>query len=168
MRSSLGLQPSLIKEYVYCPVIPWIINKYGVVEPLTDSMAIGREEHDASRQVRVKGKRGVAILDELIEKRDGKVIIERKIFRSHSIHRYLAQVITQYLIALEKINGIKEIILINGEDKHVFEITDDLVEEVKKIIGNCLKSMEDDKPPEPTVDRRRCGFCWYRRFCPYY
>ncbi len=168
MRSSLGLQPSLVKQYVYCPVIPWIINKYGVTEPPTDSMALGKEEHNEEKQVRVKGGYGVAVLDELMEEPDGKVIVEKKTFRSRSIHRYLAQVITQYLIASEKIQGIRKAVIVNGDRRHEFKVTDDLVEEVKRIIYNCLKAMEDDKPPKPTVDKRRCSICWYRRFCPYH
>ena len=167
MKSALGVQPSLVKEYVYCPVIPWIISRYGVVEPMTDSMRLGREEHDETRQLRVRSRHGVAVIDELVEEEGGYVIVEKKAFRSRSIHRYVLQVVTQYMIASEKIRGIRKLVLVNGDRRHELEVTDNLVEETRLFIEKLLRTLESDRPPQPTTDKWKCRMCWYRRFCPY-
>lgn len=168
MKSSHGIQPSLVKQYIYCPVIPWIISKYCIVEPVSDSMVLGREKHDQEKQVRVRGKYGVAVIDEITEDREGRVIVEKKIFRSRSIHRYIVQAITQYILASGKIKCIRKIIVENGGYKHVIRITDDLVDEVKKVIDKYLEIIERDDPPKTIMDKKKCSICWYRRFCPYH
>jgi len=162
-----GVQPSQAKQYVYCPVIPWIMVKYGVVEPTTDSMKLGREDHDSGKQVRVKSKRGVAVLDSVVEENGRPVIVEKKAFRSRSIHRYVVQVAVQYLVASEKLPGVRKAVLVNGDREHVIELSGDLIAEVEMLLERVARAVESDRPPQPTTEAWKCGMCWYSRFCPY-
>jgi len=134
---------------------------------MTDSMRIGRDAHSDVDQVRVRSGDGVALLDMIVKDNDIYVIVEKKAFRSSSIHRYVVQLVSQYLVALNKFSGIRRVVLVNGDDKREFELSSDLVEEVKLLINRMEKSLESDKPPPPTTDVWRCTICWYRRFCPY-
>ncbi|MET1159368.1 MAG: CRISPR-associated protein Cas4 [Thermoprotei archaeon] len=164
-----GLQPVLVKQYVYCPVIPWIIAKYGVCEPPTDSMVLGLEEKTTSGegQVRIRTRRGATRIDEIVEYNGSQAIIEHKKYRSRSIHRYLVQAMTEYLIARDAIEDIEYIVLDNGGDKRVFRIEEDLIEETEKIIEKYMKTINSDKPPQPVRNPAKCKWCWYSRFCPY-
>jgi len=130
-------------------------------------MRIGREKHDPGKQVRFKSKRGVAILDGIVEENGEFIIIERKAFKSRSVHRYIVQIITQYLIASEKIAGIRKAVLINGDRIHVFEINRDLILEVGMILERMIKAIEKDRPPPATTETWKCSVCWYSRFCPH-
>jgi len=160
-------QPSLVKQYVYCPLIPWIMLKYGVVEPATDSMRLGRGEHDSSKQVRVKSRRGVAVLDSVVEECGRLVIVEKKAFRSRSIHRYVVQIAVQYLVASGKLPGIRKAVLVNGDREHVIELSGDLLAEVEMLLERAARAVESDRPPQPTTEAWKCSVCWYSRFCPY-
>ena len=168
-KSAPGVQPSLVKDYVYCPVIAWIRVKYGVTEPPTDSMKMGRENKVESGrgQVRVRGREGTAVIDEIVESREGKVLVERKAFRTKSIHRYLVQALTEYVIASNTITGIKAIKLVVESRERMYTVTDSLVDEARAVLELYKESIENDKPPNPVTSRWKCRYCWYKRFCPY-
>jgi CRISPR-associated exonuclease Cas4 len=165
------INPTIVKQYSYCPVIPWIQVKLNIYEPLTDSMRIAVENtHPPSGrgQVYVRGSRGSAIIDEIVEDEGGRVIVERKAYRSHNYSRYVEQAVSTYLIAKSVIPGIRRIKLVVGDRDNVIDINEDLAADVERILDLIEKSLNSDKPPSTSTNPKKCGSCWYRRYCPHY
>jgi CRISPR-associated exonuclease Cas4 len=165
------VNPTLVKQYVYCPVIPWIVAKLGVVEPPTDSMLLGREAArppEGRGQVYVKTRRGAVVIDEVVEERGSKVIVEKKAYRSHNASRYTAQVVASYLLAREALQGVRRARLVVGDEVKELELSDDLVKDVERVVESLRRVVESDKPPQTRPEPARCSSCWYRRFCPHH
>ncbi|MEM1644181.1 MAG: CRISPR-associated protein Cas4, partial [Desulfurococcaceae archaeon] len=127
-----GLTPSIVKQYVYCPVIPWIMNTYNALEPPTDSMRMGKEVINVEGRgcIKAVSKLGSAVIDEVVDEGRGKRIVEHKAYRSRSIHRYVAQALAQYIIAREKIRGVRRVTISCGGRNVTLLITQDQVSEV--------------------------------------
>jgi len=165
------INPTIVKQYSYCPVIPWIQVKLNIYEPLTDSMKIAVENThppSGSGQVCVRGSRGLAIIDEIVEDKGGRVIVERKAYRSHNYSRYIEQAVSTYLIARSVIPGIRKIKLVVGNRDTIIDINEDLAVDVERILDLIEKSLTSDKPPSTSPNPKKCGSCWYRRYCPHY
>ncbi len=166
-----GISPSLIKQYVYCPMIPWIIAKYGVVEPLTESMRQGLEEATikGKGQIRLRSKkhRITCIIDEVVTDKKGiPIIIEYKKFKPKRYLRYKIQLLTQVLVAQETLGPIRKAVLIMGDKKIEYTINNEDLEHVKRIIKELENTINNDKPPTVNPNPRKCRSCWYKRFCP--
>ncbi len=62
-----------------------------------------------------------------------KAIVEKKTWKSHNYSRYVAQAVAAYLIAREKVSGIRSAIVeVEGRARRV-ELSSDLVEDVEKV-----------------------------------
>ncbi len=169
-RINKSISPTMLKQYIYCPVIPWIINYYNVQEPPTDSMKIAKEKQEAKQgkgQIHIKTKTSYTVIDEIVEDKAKKTLIERKQYRSKSIHRYLAQTIATYLIARQKIKNIEEIIIDNGGEQHQIPITQEIIQQIQPLLRNLEKTLNNEKPPPPTTNTKKCRTCWYKKYCPY-
>jgi len=90
LSCNLSPTPWLIKQYIYCPVIPWLIVNFGVHEPSTESMKQGNEEKEAKGlgQVRIRSRKYniQCVVDEVLYDSKGKpIIVEYKKFKPKSI-----------------------------------------------------------------------------------
>jgi len=164
--------PWLVKQYIYCPVIPWIIVNYGVQEPPTESMKQGKEEVEAKGegQVRIRSRKYgfQCVVDEVKYDSKGKpVIVEYKKFKPKKHLRYKIQLLTYALIAQETIGPIRKAILIMKTKKIEYEITDENLKLAKRILKETEKTINKEKPPTPKINPKKCSSCWYRKFCPY-
>jgi len=161
--------PSTIKQYSYCPVIPWIQTWFKIQEPYTDSMLLGREAYTQLKgrgQVYVSTRKGATVLDEVVKEKKYCVIVERKAFKSHNYSRYVEQAATSYLIAREKMQRVRKLRLeVQGVAKEI-ELTEDLIHDVEGIVESASKTLASEKPPHTRPDPRKCSSCWYKRFCP--
>lgn len=166
---SKGLTPSMVKQYIYCPIIPWIMSIYNAVEPPTDSMRMGKEMTNIEGRgcVKAVSKLGTAIIDEVIDEGRGKKIVEHKAYKSRSMHRYVAQALTQYLIIREKAPGVRKITVNCGGREVTLVITQDHVSELMQLMNRLENALESEKPPPMSVDKWKCRSCWYSRLCPY-
>jgi len=161
--------PSMVKQYIYCPVIPWINSVYGIYEPVTDSMRIGREKsvEKGVGQVRVSSNGSTTVIDELVREGGEYILVEYKTFKSKSIHRHLAQALAAYIIASRKIPGVKKIRLSMEGKTITITPSQQQIEEIAQIIERTKQATTSDKPPPPTTNRSKCQKCWYRKICPY-
>lgn len=162
--------PSLLKQYIYCPVIPWINSFLMIKEPTTDSMKIGLEECKPPQdtgQLYLRNKRGSSIIDEITNKRGSRVIIERKKYASHNYSRYTAQVVASYLIARVSLPGIRYAMLEVSNKQLLIELNEDLVEDVEKLIEKLEKVLTREKPPDTKPSPAKCKSCWYMKYCPH-
>jgi CRISPR-associated exonuclease Cas4 len=164
------ISPTLIKQYSYCPVIVWIQIWFNVQEPLTDSMTIGRESIKPPKgkgQIYISTSRGATIIDEVLENSDYKILVERKAYKSHNYSRYIEQVVTSYIIAREKIHGIRRVKLIVQDSERELELSEDLVKDVENITKLVEEVLKNEKPPVTKPDLKKCISCWYKRYCPH-
>ncbi len=170
MVRELKPAPSLVKEYIYCPVIPWIINNYCVTEPPTDSMLLGKEAEEEKKRLYVRSRRYrlSTIIDEVAEVNGENIIIEYKRYSSKSIHRYIEQVKAEAYIARETIHRLRKAVLnVNGNEK-VFEVSKEMLDDAERLFNRVEKTISREDPPPKTVYQRHCINCWYKRYCPYY
>ncbi|MEM4717792.1 MAG: CRISPR-associated protein Cas4 [Desulfurococcaceae archaeon] len=166
------INPSLVKQYSYCPVLVWLKTWFLLEEPLTDSMVIGKENtrpRDGKGQLYIKTTKGITIIDEVVEnKRGSRIIIERKAYGSHNYSRYIEQLVSSYLVAKDKLPGVKSAILeIEGVARKI-ELGKDLLEDVEKIVEKTRELVAKEKPPPRPPNTRKCASCWYKRYCPYW
>ncbi|MCX8199829.1 MAG: CRISPR-associated protein Cas4 [Sulfolobales archaeon] len=163
------LTPSMIKQYLYCPIIPWIMNTYNAIEPPTDSMKLGRERINVEGRgcIKAVSKLGSAVIDEVIDEGCCKRIVEHKAYKSRSIHRYIAQALMQYLIIREKIPKVRKVTISCGGKEVTLAITQDQVSELMQLINRLEKTLVSEKPPPVAMSGGKCNACWYSRLCPY-
>ncbi len=161
------LSPTLVKEYIYCPVIPWIIYNYGVASPPTDSMELGKSRETRQFYVKNRKYRASAIIDDIVYLGKEAIIVEYKMFPSKSIHRYIEQVKASALIAQEEISHVRKALLNIGEEEKHIEISEDLLKDSKRLLNKIYNTITNDEPPPKTVYPRHCRNCWYKRYCPY-
>lgn len=168
----VAVSPSMVKQYIYCPVIPWIIAKYNMYEPPTDSMILGSlpekpVEERGQVLVRSRKHRASALIDEVRVVGNKTILIEYKKYPARSIHRYLEQLKTEALIAQESIGPIHRVkLVISNEEKEYF-LTRDFLEDAERILVKLLDTTTRDSPPQPIRNPKICSSCWYKRFCPY-
>jgi len=173
LKSSIvdRISPTLVKQYSYCPVLVWIQVWLGVQEPLTDSMTIARESTrppEGQGQIYVSTSRGATVIDEVLESSGYKVLVERKAYKSHNYSRYIEQVATSYIIAREKIPGIRRVKLVVQDSERELELSGDLVRDVENITKLVEEALKSEKPPATKPNPKKCTSCWYKRYCPHY
>ncbi len=174
--------PWLLKEYIYCPMIPWIITHYNVVEPVTVSMEDGQVDIDYKRSVveealgstnhvdyekRFTLENGSTItVDALASSRRERVVVEIKRYRRKHYRHQVTQ-LKGYAYLLTK-HGIPVHKLVLIQDRKVvyskrFEEID--LETVADLLKDLERVINSDKPPK-AYRSRKCISCWYRRYCP--
>lgn len=164
------ISPSLVKQYIYCPVIPWIMSTYNLVEPVTDSMRLGREKHEGKPCTMVidPSNNAVAVVDEVRTDGNVHVIVEYKAYPTRSIHRYVEQLKTQAYIVKRRYKHVRKAVLdIDGYGRIVLEITETMLKDAEMLLHKVATVISSEKPPPPTTNTRYCRICWYRKFCPY-
>jgi len=174
--------PWLIKQYYYCPVIPWIIVNYGLTEPPTESMKQGAkldreivisklgykgrtlcEVEVKSKKLPLRGK-----VDLVLEEGKGKyVIVEVKAFKDKRLLRHKMQLLTYTLLVEENLGSVRKAILLHGERKVEYQVTGEDLEQAVKAVNKLRRVIESENPPVITPNQRKCKSCWYRRYCPY-
>lgn len=163
------VSPSLVKQYIYCPVIPWIMSMYNIAEPLTDSMKLGRENHQDKRQALISSTKNntITILDEIKQENKTHIIIEHKTYPTKSIHRYIEQIKTQAHIAKNKYKHLRKAVLKINNKQITIEITHTHLKDAERLIQKTKTTINNEKPPPPTTNPQHCQNCWYKKYCPY-
>ena len=177
---------TLVKQYVYCPVIPWIMHKIGVVEPPTPSMERGREEAVADVKERVAeilglprpwriekplysrrlGLRGVV---DLVAGNKPYKVVEVKIFnRKAKWSRHFKSQLMIYALLVNDVMGpVDEAILVLGEKIYRYIVTHEMLLEAKRYVEKTREVLEKEEPPQTTATPGMCRYCWHHRLCPY-
>ncbi len=184
LQSSYSITPSMIRNYVYCPVIPWINTHYNIYEPPTYSMEEGSEidyeglkekicrDNECDGYVEkpvVDGGDVRGIIDLLVLRKRERIIVEiKKYHRKHYQHQ-IAQLKTYAEIySTRKGRAIHRLLLVQEGDvvyDKRYEYEDKV--ETKKLIEAVKRVINSDKPPniEPSS---KCNSCWYKKICPVY
>jgi CRISPR-associated exonuclease Cas4 len=134
-------------------------------------MAIGRESikpPEGRGQLYVSTSKGATLIDEVLENNGYKTLVERKTYKSHNYSRYIEQVVTSYIIAKEKIHGIRRVKLVVQDSERELELSEDLIKDVENITKLVEEILKSEKPPVTKPDLKKCISCWYKRYCPHY
>lgn len=178
---SFKITPSVIREYKYCPIIPWINKYFNTYEPLTYSMenstvddkSISKilENIDISGEV-IREKPVIlygdiyGFIDLLVRDKSSLTAIEiKKYSNKYRDHQIIQLKTYAYMYNRSKLY-VKRIILIQNNEKvydKVYELEDHV--EVKQFVENIEKTLNSEKPPEVKISNK-CNSCWYRRLCP--
>lgn len=149
------ISPWDVKQYVYCPVIPWIARIYGVREPETYSMKLGAEE-------RAKRMAGIA---DAVAGAERYTVVEVKLFKRRKFWHFKAQLMAYALLSEECIGPtIKAALVIRGKPL-VWDVDSRVLIETRKLALRVRETLESEKPPfaQPCS---KCSSCWYARVCP--
>jgi CRISPR-associated exonuclease Cas4 len=178
--SSDYITPLDVKQYAYCPVIPWLIHNFQVRELETFSMERARQVKalkvqtvrclDLEPPVRVEFPmrspelrlRGVA---DIVSGSRRVTVVEVKAYRRHEYSHFKWQLFAYALMAEKCVGPTKTAILVLGERTREYDVTLETLEATKKLVDKTISAVESEKPPEAKPSAK-CSSCWYKRFCP--
>lgn len=172
-----------VKQYEYCPTIPWIRANHLVEEPATPSMTMGRlslEEKEAvarelglPRPVRfevpVASRRlGAAGVVDVVAGSRRLTVVEVKRFYRRSYRHFETQLkFYAYLVSYE-IAPVHRAVLKLGDRVVEYAVEAEDLRRVEELVGRVRGVVESPSPPPANTDPARCSMCWYRRYCPYH
>jgi CRISPR-associated exonuclease Cas4 len=178
--SSDYITPLDIKQYVYCPMIPWLIHNFHVREPETYSMENARQIRALRLQsiqnlvleppVRVEFPmrspelrlRGTA---DIVSGSKQVTVVEVKAYKRHEYNHFKWQLFAYTLLSEKTVGPTKKAILVLGEKTHTYEVTLETLDATRRLVDKTLKVVESEKPPQ-TSPSAKCSSCWYKRYCP--
>lgn len=177
--------PSDIKNYAYCPVIPWVEANLGVREPPTPSMESALGAATASFKERVAGElrlpkpwrievplsssrlrlRGVV---DVVAGERRLVVLEVKVFdrRLSRAGHFRAQLLAYALLVNETMGPVGEAILYLGGRVYRLHVGDRELEEARRMLEKARRAVESPEPPLVQQPEAKCRYCWHRRWCP--
>lgn len=174
-----------LKEYEYCPAIPWIHRYIGLRTQPTPSMDSARERADAEYKERVAEELGLPKpyrieypvashrlgLSGVVDVLAGDTryyILEVKAYRRprHRLGHFKAQLLAYALIVSTELGPVREAILYNGGEVLRLPVTRESLSRVRRILAGLRRILESEEPPQPNQPRQKCLYCWYRRICP--
>ena len=171
-----------VKEFSYCPVIPWVRANYGVVEPPTYSMGLGRDVGRGVREgvarrlnlprpwrfevfVEVRGE-GLSGVVDVLAGRSWFAVVEVKAFRRSSGFEHFRDQLFFYSYIVSRVFGpVREAYLVLGGRVFRYLIDERVVGRVRELVRRVREVKGSPRPPTPRPGFR-CSFCWYRRYCP--
>ncbi|MEM4926155.1 MAG: CRISPR-associated protein Cas4 [Thermofilaceae archaeon] len=174
------ITPWDVKQYVYCPAIPWIARNFGVREPETLSMRLGREE----RQRRLSTLEALGLEPPIrldVEMYSLKLlmagtadavagsrrltVIEVKAFKRKTLAHFRAQLMAYALLSEECLGPTVKAVLLAAGRALAFDVDGEALREARRLAARVREVIEGERCP--SVERgARCLSCWYRRFCP--
>lgn len=176
------LTPWDVKQYAYCPVIPWIAWNYGFREPETYSMVRGREERRQRLlklqemgftppiriDVQLYSQRfKLAGVADAITGGRRRTVVEVKAFKRKKYNHFRVQLMVYALLSEEVLGPTIRAALILGSRLKLWDVTLEALMETKRLVLKTRAAVESERPPRTQLSGK-CLSCWYRRFCPYH
>ena len=179
------ITPTEVKEYTYCPMIPWLHHYTGLRTEPTPSMEAGKERADAEYKARIAEQLGlpqphrieVQLEDPQLRLRGTidilagtktHTVVEVKAYKRprHKARHYRAQLLTYALLAHRTIGPVRRAILVLGNETITYTITTHELNEAKTLIQKLRETLASEEPPRVRQPKPKCQYCWYRRICP--
>lgn len=168
---------SLVKSYLFCPKIPYLILHLGAKEGITENMIEGRKEHEKFfRKERRKGyvnvflrseKYGIyGYVDEILEENGCYIVVEYKHteYKKRAVKSHLYQAASYALMVEENFGRVCRIVLKYKDREVSFPFTLGIKKYCVSIINKIRRICEGELVTYRT-DKRRCENCGYFRFC---
>ena len=185
----LNLTVTDVRQFTYCPRIPYYRYTLPLERPVTAKMDLGKEEHEstsakeARRTLKAYGIKegerrfGVSLYSESLGLR-GKIDmviltprevipVEYKMAAGVGLH-HKYQLAAYAMLVEHALGGTVNrafAYLTPAKEAREVPITPAMRAEVKKTLERLRASMRDERLPRPTPHRKRCVACEYRRFC---
>ncbi len=174
---------SLVKQYAYCPMIPWIMSVTGFTEHPTPSMESGRmdagwkeavaERLRLPRPWRVEfearsTRLGLSGRVDIVAGRGPYVVVEVKRYarRMAWSRHFRAQLMVYALLVNDVLGPVREAVLVMGNRSWVYTVTQEDLRNASRMVEEARRIAFSEEPPHVAASPRMCGYCWYRRFCP--
>ena len=174
-----------LKEFAYCPMIPWIHRYLGFYTEPTESMSVARERADSSFKERVAERLGLprpwrfevpvrsrelglrGVVDILAGERR-YVVVEVKYYRRkrRRLTHFRRQLLAYTLIVNETLGPVREAILYNGGEVIRIPVSREVLEEIRRYVKALRRVLESEAPPVVNQQPSKCSYCWYRHVCP--
>ena len=173
-----------LKEFEYCPMIPWIRYNTGYTTEVTPSMELGKSKASPDYKVKVaeelslpkpykvevpvrSTRLGIRGMVDLIAGDRKLVVAEIKAFkRRHDRARHFKTQLAAYaLLVNESIGPTRQAILYLGGETVRLTVTQDMLREAEIKIWKLREIVDSEKPPKVAQPKPKCTYCWYRRLC---
>ncbi len=170
-----------VKEYTYCPMIPWIMYNFDVTIPPTISMkysSIDVEEKEAiAKKLKLpkpwifEGKfinrkyKAMGIVDIVAGDKRVIVVEVKKNYRKFYDH-FKVQLMFYAWLVNSTYKPVHKAVLVLGKKAIEYEVTDRDLEKIRRIIRKIREIRSKEKPPIINQIPQKCNNCWYRRYCP--
>ena len=174
----------MLRQFEYCPVIPWIIAHYNIAEPPTYSMEEGKEIDLGEIAGKICGDEDceylveepiidedglLGFIDILVHDKHGYKAVEVKKYKNKRYSHQIAQLKAYAELYSSNTDRIVHEIILVQENEVVYrkryEYHDKI--EARRLIEKLDKIINSDRPP--LVEKtQKCNSCWYRRICPIY
>lgn len=165
-----------LKDYTYCPVIPWIRKKLGWREPITFSQKVGKKldvraltsfiPDPKFYEVFLKDKStGLVGIADVIGK---DVVAEVKAFpKKRLVYHFRTQLLAYAYLAERNGYRVRNAVLVTGDRERLnIEVRKEHLEYVEKLAKRLADFLDDDSPPVANPSLGQCKACQYRRVCP--
>ncbi|MEM2575168.1 MAG: CRISPR-associated protein Cas4 [Sulfolobales archaeon] len=169
-----------LKQYIYCPIIPWIMGNYLVEEPPTPSMDMGKlgidekeliaNELDLPKPIKYevhiisKKLRATGIVD-IIAGNRRLTVVEVKKFQRPFIKHYEIQLKFYAYLANTEIAPVHKAILIVGSKMFNYSVGLEEIKTIEELIKKVREIKNSPRPPTINAEPNKCLKCWYRRYC---
>ena len=190
MQVSCDFRVTDLKQFAYCPRIPFYEHAMGFHGKQTYKMNQGKAAQDAIESLErrrrfreyglTEGKRhfGVSLfsqtlgiagkMDLVIETGDSCYPVDFKYTTGRPHHNHLLQLAGYSLLLQEQIGKPVPagfIFIIADDVTFRFAMTDQLLGEARSALTQMHRMISNEEFPEPTTVRARCTDCEYRNFC---
>ncbi len=178
------ITPWDIRQYTYCPLIPWIIHHLGITEPPTESMEIGGEVNAEQKQEIAKKlklpkpwrievwledrKLGLHGKIDILAGTKRLIVVEVKKYTRKGIEHYKNQLLAYALLATRKIAPVTKAILVLGNKTIQYPITHQDLKQAEKLVQKTRKTITSEQPPTTNQNPNKCKTCWYKKYCPHH
>ncbi len=171
-----------VKDYVYCPAIPWLRAVHGVIETPTPSMEAGLVDVEYKERVAeelslpeprrfevrlVDRELGVSgVIDVVAGPRDNMVILEVKAGVRKPQRHHLAQLKVYTLLASRLLGRVRRAALYTPGGVVWLRVDYRLLEEAKWLVEEARKTMYSEAPPPVRQPEAKCQYCFFSQRCP--
>lgn len=170
-----------VKDYTYCPTIVWIKSVLGVREPPSMDMVLGSskpyraEVFERARipkpwafEVPLRSRSlGISGIVDLVGGSGRYEVAEVKAFKRKSHTHFTSQLMFYVYLTSTVLGPVVRAHLVLGDRIKTYSVSDRALREVERIVKKVREIKESERPPAtPYAGSRRCGLCWYRRYCP--
>jgi len=169
-----------VRQFTYCPVIPWLRANYGVEEPPTFSMALGL---DVGRDVKELIARKLNLpkpwrfevrVDDHREGLSGTVdilagsrwfaVVEVKAFKRRRFEHFTSQLFFYVYLVNKALGPVRESYLVLGDEVVSYVVDEYVLKKASELVRKVREVKASAKPPNPRRGTH-CSYCWYRRYC---
>ena len=168
----------MVKQYLYCPMIPYLILNLGVRERVTELMKSGKRKHE--RKLKSMKKQGWNVntflssekygiygyVDAFKKGENGYIVLEIKNtnYRKKTVKMHLYQAACYALMVEEEFGRVDRVVL-RYQDKEVsFPFTSGIKKYCISII-NKIRKIAQGELVTYRYDKKRCLNCGYFKFC---